>query len=407
MTRAVVLALDIGLGVRALLGLLGCEALLHELTKRVFIHVLQLLAREGTDHGLLTVGQCCRRCNITTRTAARGRCGGRLLIHLIDALAGLVARIALLFLAVLVRLVGRIFCTRRRRRGRNDRLGLTRLGRNRRCLRYGTRGRRITVAEDQHAVRQRSRRTRVLLRLRILPRRSIAARRTIVDAIQRRQGLLRGLHHLLHRLHRAKHQHTVIGCSLRLRLGRRGGLHRCRRLGDCLRLGFRRGRRTLRHTRYGTLTACTSAAVTVRVKDDPLAAGIALGIGLGLIVLHLRRRRDAAVTRQVQHLLVLRRDRRTARRQCILCEESLAPVRRGLQLQLQRCQCLLDLLRVVRLFLRGPVNTAAVIVDLTDADRIFPRLTVELLAILLEGIDIEVVMCIAVNGRHRHDVLDV
>ena len=143
------------------------------------------------------------------------------------------------------------------------------------------------------------------------------------------------------------------------------------------------------------------------MKDDPLAAGIALGIRLGFIVLHLRRRHGAAVTRQVQYLLILGGNRGASGRECILREQSLAPVRRGLQLLLQRRQCLLDLLRVVRLFLRGPVDTAAVVVDLTDADRIFPRLAVELLAVLLEGIDIEVVMCIAVNGRHRHDVLDV
>ena len=184
MARTVVLALDIRLSIRALLGLLGCEALLHELAKRILVHVLQLLAREGTDHGLLTVGQCCRRCNVTSRTAARGRCGGRLLIHLIDALPGFVTRIALLFLPVFIRLVGRILGTRRRRRSRNDRLGLTRLGRNRRRLRYGTRGRRITVAEDQHAAGQGSRGTRLLLCLRILPRRTIVPRCSVVNPIE-------------------------------------------------------------------------------------------------------------------------------------------------------------------------------------------------------------------------------
>ena len=142
------------------------------------------------------------------------------------------------------------------------------------------------------------------------------------------------------------------------------------------------------------------------MKDDPLATGIAVRIRLGFVVLHLRRRRGA-VTRQVQYLLVPGRDRRTARGQCILREEALAPVRRRLKLQLQRSQCILDLLRVIRLFLRGPVDTAAVVVDLTDADRIFPRLAVELLTVLLEGVDIEVVVRIAVNRRHRHDILDV
>ena len=56
MPRTVVLALDIGLRVRALLLLFGCEALLHELAKRILVHVLELLPREGTDHGLCAVG---------------------------------------------------------------------------------------------------------------------------------------------------------------------------------------------------------------------------------------------------------------------------------------------------------------------------------------------------------------
>ena len=142
------------------------------------------------------------------------------------------------------------------------------------------------------------------------------------------------------------------------------------------------------------------------MKDDPLAAGIALGVSLGFIVLHLRRRRGA-VTREVQHLLVLCGNRRAACGQCVLREEPLTPVRRGLKLQLQCSQCLLDLLRIIRLFLRRPVDTATVVVDLADADRVASGLAVQLLTVLLEGIDVEVVVCVAVNGRHRHDVLDV
>ena len=142
------------------------------------------------------------------------------------------------------------------------------------------------------------------------------------------------------------------------------------------------------------------------MEDDPLATGIALGVGLGFIVLHLRRRRGA-VTRQIQYLLVLSGNRRAARGQCVLREESLAPVRRRLKLQLQRSQCLLDLLRIIRLFLRRPVDTAAVVVDLADADRVASGLAVQLLTVLLEGIDVEGVVCVAVHGRHRHDVLDV
>ena len=197
MARAVVLALDIRLRVRALLRFLCRKALLHELAKRILVHVLQLLAREGTDHGLLAFGQCRRRCNITTRTAGRARCGCRLLIHLVDALPGFVTRIALLFLPVLVRLVRRILCTRRCRR-RNDGLGLTRLGRNRCRLRHSTRGCGIAVSEDQHAAGQGSRGTRVLLRLRIVLRRAIVPRLPVVDAIQRCQRLL---HRLRHRAH--------------------------------------------------------------------------------------------------------------------------------------------------------------------------------------------------------------
>ena len=142
------------------------------------------------------------------------------------------------------------------------------------------------------------------------------------------------------------------------------------------------------------------------MKDDPLATGIALGVGLGFIVLHLRRRRGA-VTRQIQYLLVLSGNRCASGRECVLREKSLTPVRRGLKLQLQRSQCLLDLLRIIRLFLRRPVDTAAVVVDLADADRVASGLAVQLLTVLLEGIDVEVVVCVAVHGRHRHDVLDV